>query len=289
MRIRSVAVVALLAGSDAVSAAETDLVGLGSTCSYLIPSVENGGSELLTADWTNTVAPPNEAEWKPGALGIGFAPEHDPYYLVFLRHDVREEMRSLSTTLWAGSEFEIDGDDLAKWQDLQLQMRFDDGFVAYLNGVEIARFNAPEVPAWDSRATSSYPDSLGSIPRPFDIDEHLDLLVPGTNVLSIHLMNAASGSQDAVVLPELSASDEVFGSNRHPRHMEVLALTRVPGSITATVTIGAEQGRRYRLQASTDLHQWFNTGSDLHAESTQLQFHFSIAFSKEHYFRVVEL
>ncbi|MFO1531279.1 MAG: PA14 domain-containing protein [Kiritimatiellia bacterium] len=35
-----------------------------------------------------------------------------------------------------------------------LLMRYNDGFVAWLNGVEVARTNAPAAPAWDSTATA---------------------------------------------------------------------------------------------------------------------------------------
>ena len=45
---------------------------------------------------------------------------------------------------WSESEGEI---DLASILSLKLRMRYDDGFVAYINGVEVLR--APEMPAGD--------------------------------------------------------------------------------------------------------------------------------------------
>ena len=217
----------LLAAAEDVSLAQdTQLVGLDSECTYLIPSVDNGGSELSVTEWTGIAPPPNSGQWQPGKLGIGFAPDHDPYYLVFLRHDVRYEMRSINASLWARAEFDVAESDLAAWQHLQLQMRFDDGFVAYLNGVEVASFNAPDAPAWNSLASAAMPDVQGSIPTLFDLDEYRTLLVPGNNVLAIHLLNMSSGSQDAVVLPELFAGAARTADNRHPRYMQVLALVQ---------------------------------------------------------------
>ena len=47
-------------------------------------------------------------------------------------------------------------------ESLSLSMRYNDGFVAYLNGVEFARRNAPASPAWNSVATGSRPLSANS-------------------------------------------------------------------------------------------------------------------------------
>ena len=42
---------------------------------------------------------------------------------------------------------------------LELKMNFDDGFVAYINGTEVARSNAPGgTPAWNSAAAGDRDD-----------------------------------------------------------------------------------------------------------------------------------
>ena len=41
----------------------------------------------------------------------------------------------------------------ATFDRLKLRMKYDDGFVAYLNGVKVAESNAPATPAWNSEAT----------------------------------------------------------------------------------------------------------------------------------------
>ena len=35
-------------------------------------------------------------------------------------------------------------------------MRYDDGFVAYINGTEVSRINAPTTPAWNSLAARGH-------------------------------------------------------------------------------------------------------------------------------------
>ena len=40
------------------------------------------------------------------------------------------------------------------FQSLKLRMRYDDGFVAYLNGQVVASRNAPGSPQWNSSATT---------------------------------------------------------------------------------------------------------------------------------------
>lgn len=90
---------------------------------------------------------------------------------------------------------------------LWLEMLYDDGFVAYLNGELIRSENAPATPAWNSTAGSvNRPDEevLDAYVR-YDVSGYLDLLVAGQNVLAIHALNQASSS-DMLMIPRLVAS-----------------------------------------------------------------------------------
>ena len=62
---------------------------------------------------------------------------------------------------------------------LKLRMRYDDGFVAYINGVKVAEANAPASPAWDSGATTTHNDSAAVEFADFSADAALGALVPG--------------------------------------------------------------------------------------------------------------
>jgi hypothetical protein len=85
---------------------------------------------------------------------------------------------------------------------LTLSIDYDDGFVAYLNGVEIARENVTgNPPAYNALADISH--EAGVFPTSkYDVDPAL--LVPGTNVLSIQGHNVELFSSDLSIIPWLT-------------------------------------------------------------------------------------
>jgi hypothetical protein len=96
--------------------------------------------------------------------------------------------------------------DPSEFTSLALDIHYDDGFVAYLNGVAIAARNAPTEPRFDSLATASQPLEQAIVPERIDVSAYLDRLVAGTNVLAIHGMNSSLTSGDFLILPALTAS-----------------------------------------------------------------------------------
>jgi hypothetical protein len=81
----------------------------------------------------------------------------------------------------------------ASLTQLTLEMGYQDGFVAYLNGVEVARrgLGAPGSPvSYDSLAT----DHEAGTPEVIDLSSHITDLVAGTNVLAIQVHRALEGS-----------------------------------------------------------------------------------------------
>jgi hypothetical protein len=61
--------------------------------------------------------------------------------------------------------------DAGQVDRLTLRMRYDDGFVAFLNGIEITAANAADSNAWDAVATAAHPDGLASVFEEFDISD----------------------------------------------------------------------------------------------------------------------
>jgi hypothetical protein len=106
---------------------------------------------------------------------------------------------------------------------LFLDMSYDDGFIAYLNGVEVARRNAPADAVWNSEATAAHPDSEAVEFERIDISEHAGLLEPGTNLLAVHGLNVTEGSNDMLVLPELAVSRT---TGREPVRLEETTVVR---------------------------------------------------------------
>jgi len=108
-------------------------------------------------------------------------------------------MYGRATSVLCRIEFETNS--ALVWDRLQLQMKYDDGFVAYLNGTEIAR--SPNVGSdIPSRASASNHEA-GNAYEPFSITQHAPLLLTGRNVLALHGINTSRSSSDMLVLPKL--------------------------------------------------------------------------------------
>ncbi|HET6407095.1 MAG TPA: chitobiase/beta-hexosaminidase C-terminal domain-containing protein, partial [Chthoniobacteraceae bacterium] len=95
---------------------------------------------------------------------------------------------------------------------LSMPIRYDDGFVAYLNGSEIGRRNAPVgTPTNVTTATLDRPPLMAKTPETIDVP--VALLQAGvTNVLAIHGLNQSPGSGDFLIKPELSQYSVTVGA-----------------------------------------------------------------------------
>ncbi|HEX6961519.1 MAG TPA: lamin tail domain-containing protein [Lacipirellula sp.] len=92
----------------------------------------------------------------------------------------------------------------AELSTLLLEMQYDDGFVAYLNGKRIASANAPALPTWQSHAAVEREDSDALTWQSFNLTPYLSDLVAGENVLAIHVLNASDASPDMLARPRLT-------------------------------------------------------------------------------------
>jgi hypothetical protein len=118
--------------------------------------------------------------------------------------DLGVPMRNISPSAYVRLPFTVENPAL--FNSLTLRLKYDDGFLAYLNGVEVARGNAPTFPDWNTPAGSPRSDAEASRYEDFNLSASLGLLVPGTNVLAIHGMNSAVSDGDFLLLPELVAT-----------------------------------------------------------------------------------
>jgi hypothetical protein len=97
--------------------------------------------------------------------------------------------------------------ELDSLEGLTLKMRYDDGFVAFINGNEVARdSNAPPNLAWDSIAEGSHDDEDAIEYAPYTIARGTNFLKVGQNILAIQGLNRGRGSNDALWSCLLSAS-----------------------------------------------------------------------------------
>jgi len=150
----------------------------------------------LGLNWTKTAF--NDSTWLAGKTGVGY----DYPGLVGL--DVGA-MRNVNQTVYTRIPFQLT--DVTSADKLVLKMKYEDGFVAYLNGIEVARAGAPDASqlTWNSGATGNRPDDEAVTVQEFDITPYRAILIPGNNLLAVHGLNAGLTSSDLLVLPELVA------------------------------------------------------------------------------------
>ena len=117
--------------------------------------------------------------------------------------DVESSMLGVNASLYLRQAFQIESLDAL--EELTLRMKYDDGFVAYLNGTEVARRNAPASPVFDSTATAAHPNAEVGLFEEIDISDRLNLLRLGDNVLAVHGLNLSAGDDDFLVAAELVA------------------------------------------------------------------------------------
>ncbi|MFH1719707.1 MAG: lamin tail domain-containing protein, partial [Planctomycetota bacterium] len=141
--------------------------------------------------------------------GVGY--ERGTGYESFISLDVGTQMYARNTTCYIRIPF-IFGGRLDDFNFMALNIRYDDGFIAYLNGVEVARRNFNGTPAWNSNASASNSDSAAVLFESIDISAFLNTLQPGGNLLAIQGLNASTTSADFLISAELRAGDNSAGA-----------------------------------------------------------------------------
>ncbi|MCA9197905.1 MAG: CotH kinase family protein, partial [Planctomycetales bacterium] len=160
-------------------------------------------SELAEAVTSGSWTMPefDDATWISGAGGVGFeqATEFDPY----IGTDIESQMFGVNSTALVRIPFDVANPYAIT--DMSFQLQYDDGFVAYLNGVKIAEANAPDELAWDTRSTGTHRDTLAVQFESFDATPFVHLLQPTNNILAIHGMNSGTSSDDFLIAAKLDA------------------------------------------------------------------------------------
>lgn len=142
----------------------------------------------------------NDSGWTSGTGGIGYDTGSD--YRSFFQIDLYNQMYQKRTSCYIRIPFAVT-QDLRLFQGITLKMRYDDGFVAYLNGVELARRNFAGTPSWDSRADTTHDDSDAVNFENIDVSDNFNALLPGDNILAIHGLNQSTTSTDFLISAEL--------------------------------------------------------------------------------------
>ncbi len=119
-------------------------------------------------------------------------------YRPFIQTDVQGQMSGVNASIYLRAPFKVA--QPASLQSLTLRMMYDDGFVAYLNGREVARRNAPGSPQWNSAATGAHG---ALIFEEINLSDSLGVLQTGNNVLAIQGLNQSASDADFLIAPQL--------------------------------------------------------------------------------------
>ena len=162
----------------------------GDVWSYMKGTVEP------PADWATLSF--DDSSWLSGPSGFGFGDGDDATVL--------SDMRGGYSTVYTRRTFTANPASIG---GLQLTVDYDDGFIVYLNGTEVARRQAPGVigqpAAHNALATDSHEASGGSggnPPEVIDVSANVGLLVAGDNVIAVHGLNAGLSSGDFSLIVE---------------------------------------------------------------------------------------
>ncbi len=141
--------------------------------------------------------------------------------------NVETQMLGINSGAYVRIPFTVN--DVNALDSLSLAMRYNDGFVAYVNGVEVARSNAPAgTPSYNSTATATQSTTDSLIPENFNATSAIGSLTnDSNNVLAIHGLNITAADDSFLVLPELTGGG-LSGANTF------FFDSPTPGSINST-------------------------------------------------------
>lgn len=151
----------LALGSNFLSGAQSSLVSHGDVWHYRLGTPANGAPP---SSWKTAADASLDTTWLTGRGGFGYAdntPEvADCQTLLF-------GMKNAYTAVYLREQFALTNAVSAN-QRLYLRMDFDDGFIAWLDGVYLTNRNvsgAPAEPAFNTSASGDHESSLGQIQR----------------------------------------------------------------------------------------------------------------------------
>ncbi|MCZ6795751.1 MAG: CotH kinase family protein, partial [Planctomycetota bacterium] len=180
--------------------------------------------------------------WPVGPSGFGYGDGDDATLI--------DDMRDRYPTVFVRRKFRIE--DAAAVETLTLWVDYDDGFVAYLNGREIARRNfSGDIPSHTDTATR---DREAGTEERFRLDDFLDEVRDGENVLALVVFNGTLDSSDLSLIPSLEVElrDHVVacGDVLMTPESQITLNGSAPGCGTASVLVGGSAANYVPRQGS---------------------------------------
>ena len=231
-----------------------DLLTYGSVDAYLAVEVLVPG-DAVWRYFPGTEAPSpgfewaqgdfDDHTWKEGKSGFGYGDGDD--------ETVLEDMRNKYTSLYIRRSF--DAADPSAYEKVVLSVSVDDGFIAYLNGVEVGRSNVPDPnPGADGTADRSVREPI--VPVNVELSPR-----KGRNVLALHGLNRDLESSDFSLAPAVKAVSRLGPKRSRPLFEKYLTSVREPTKSLAAyfegqVLVGEgkhrEAAEKFRLARELD-------------------------------------
>ncbi|MBL9169838.1 MAG: CotH kinase family protein [Verrucomicrobiales bacterium] len=142
---------------------------------------------------------------------LGWPGGPPPEFGSLIRTNIESRLYNRSTSAYL--RFPFLGSDVPDVGRLALYLRYEDGFVAWLNGVEVARANAPQALDFNARAVTNRSRFASGSQALFNISDRIPLLRTGSNVLAIQGLNSRIDSRDFLLEAELEQSQVAFGAS----------------------------------------------------------------------------
>jgi hypothetical protein len=172
----------------------TVFIGPQPQARVLVPS-----DDSLGGDWTMQEF--DDSGWNAAQMGIGYD-ESSTYIPEFGSNgNLGDAFNNVNTSVYIRVPFEVS--DPSTITNLTLKMKYDDGFVAYLNDNLMADANAPGGLTWDSEATGNHSDGEAVVFQDWNVTSFVNKLNAGTNILAIHGLNDNITSSDMLIAAEL--------------------------------------------------------------------------------------
>lgn len=179
------------------SMTQTALIEIGDEWKYMkgLEEPSPGPAGGATTLWTQLAF--DDSSWLSGPTGIGMGDGDDATVL--------NDMDNNYTCFYTRKIFNIA--DPAMPEYLELAVDFDDGYVCYLNGVEIQRsanMNGTGSPPPHTAVATGGHEANGR-PDLIDLNHLRPLLVAGDNILAFQIHNLSITNNDASFLPRVTA------------------------------------------------------------------------------------
>ncbi|MCB1231040.1 MAG: metallophosphoesterase [Verrucomicrobiae bacterium] len=175
----------------------------------------------VTMTWVERVAPDVTARplWKKGPAGFGYGDDDDATEIT--------DMRGHYERIYLARKF--DAADFPLDEPLTLQIRYDDAFIAWINGAEVAR--SPNIDGqYDDADVHDTHEAEGT--EMFTIERPSRFLNEGENLITIEVHNARESSSD------LTADPSLFVGKR----------TLIPQGAEWSYLAGSDPGSRWYLK-----------------------------------------